>query len=656
MLAAPIGPYEIDRRLALGGMAEVLVATRQGPHGFAKQVALKRILPRFAGDPEFVSMFIDEAKIAARLQHPNIVQVFDFGEHDGELFLAMEFVDGTNLNKLIRTAALQAEPIPLDLVLYVISQTASALAYAHELRGIDGERLGFVHRDVSPANILLTATGHVKLTDFGIATVTQRAPRTEDGHVRGKLGYMSPEQVLGRSVRPASDVFTLATVMAEFLLGKPLFGVGKELDILIRIRDVDLAELEKRDVPRDVRGILDACLAKDPAERPSAREVAEACDEVRRRRGMSHESERLTRLLQRLELIQGPATSEERPTDESPRVDTDMLSAEAARLVEGVGTTSPAIYFVETPQGERGPLSFPKLVELITGGTVNRETRIRKQGGEFGPAHALPELTRFVTSVALQWFEHETEGAERSGRLRPLELLGPVFEIMRDRRVGVLHLWDDAPPPGLGLEHGPRRKKIYFVDGRAEFVASTDRRELLGEHLVAHGTCMRMEVEMALALLPRYGGRLGDALVGLGVLRPVDLFRAIHDQVRERVLEAFRWTRGRWAFVPDVRSHEETFPIGGTGVTLLRDAVARCHPDALESMLSPHWEEALVTAVDPVVPAHAFDLPPAWREVLERARRGTTTGALLSGTASGEGDLETTLRAIVLGMRCGLLV
>ena len=172
---APIGPYVIERRLATGGMAEVFVAQRKGPHGFSKRVALKRILPQYAGDPDFVSMFIDEAKVAAQLQHPNVVQVFDFGEHGGELFLAMELVEGTNVNKLLRTVAAQRTRIPVDTALYIAAQTAHALAYAHRLADPGGSPLGFVHRDVSPANVLLTATGHVKLTDFGISKILSEA-------------------------------------------------------------------------------------------------------------------------------------------------------------------------------------------------------------------------------------------------------------------------------------------------------------------------------------------------------------------------------------------------------------------------------------------------------------------------------------------------
>ncbi|HJL31290.1 MAG TPA: DUF4339 domain-containing protein, partial [Polyangiaceae bacterium LLY-WYZ-15_(1-7)] len=340
---------------------------------------------------------------------------------------------------------------------------------------------------------------------------------------------------------------------------------------------------------------------------------------------------------------EGPSTS---------LVDTSLLSPGAEQLLRDVGATSPSIYTVRFPDGrERGPMSFPKLVQLFTSGEAHGGTLIRKESADYLPARDLPELTRFVTSPALQWQLEELRDAESRGALAAGALLPVVFGLMRDKRVGVLHLWDTR-------EGEPtRRKKIYFVDGRPEFVASTDRRELLGEYLVESGHCLRMEVEMALALLPRYGGRLGDALVGLGILRPVELFKAISGQVRQRLLEAFRWRRGTWAFVPGARSHEETFPIGDVGFALLRDAVAEAHFSELEATLAPSWERMVHLVPSPAVPRQAFDLPPRWGTVLDRTEWGTTPGALLtrSSTGSRSAELEDAYRALVLGLSCGLV-
>ena len=645
-----IGPYVIRRRLATGGMAEVYVAERGGPHGFTKRVALKRILPQHAAEPDFVGMFIDEAKLAATLDHPNIVQVFDFGEADGTLFLAMELVEGSNVNRLLRTASGRSVEVPVDVALHVVSQAAGALAYAHRHRDAQGQPLDFVHRDVSPANLLLTADGHVKLTDFGIAKVGTRSRRTRDGHVRGKLGYMSPEQVMGKPLDGRSDVFTLMTVLAELLIGKPLFGKGQELDVLLRIRDANLTALAEspRQIPRDVMALLERGLTRRPHDRPSAAELGGLVDEIARRRGFGHGAVRLSRLLARLGLIEAP---EMRPAelggDLTSAIDTSLLDGEGpprpSRL--HAATTSPAVYSVQRSDGTVvGPMSFPKLVQLITSGQVSARTLIQKADGDFEAARGLPELTRFMTSPALQWRLDELSGAERRGQLGRAALLQPVYAIMRDRATGVLHLWDEE-----------RRKKIYFVEGQPEFVASTDRSELLGEYLVDHGHCLRMEVEMALALLPRYSGRLGDALVGLGVLRPVELFRAITEQVRARLLEAFRWRRGRWAFVRDLRSHEETFPIGAAGFELLRDAVGEAHLEELEAALAPHWERAIATRADAPVAVDRFGLDARSHALLTGLRGDRTLGSLLVAASAAQPTLEGTYRALYLGLCCELV-
>ncbi|MEM8606337.1 MAG: serine/threonine-protein kinase [Myxococcota bacterium] len=642
-----LGPYHIERRLATGGMAEVFVARREGLHGFQKRVALKRILPQFSSDPDFVGMFIDEARLAAQLEHPNIVQVFDFGTLGEDLVLVMELVDGSNVSRVLRTGPPET-PIPWDVALHIAYQTAQALDYAHHAVDDQGQSLEFVHRDVSPANILLTRTGHVKLTDFGIATVRSRAPTTEDGQVRGKLGYMSPEQVLGKELTGKSDVFTLSTVLAEQLIGEPLFQGESELNVLLQIRDADLRVLARceRRIPQDIRQLVLRGLQKDPAERPTAGAFAEACAEIMRRRGMGHGPDRLARLLSQLGLIEGEAPEVREPGAEVPAlVDSDLMHHPGQELIGPQATTSPTIYRVLLPDGsEMGPMSYPRLIQLLTTGVIDsRSSKIAKSDGTYLDATRIPELTRFVTSPGLQWKLEELAQAEKQGQLRAATLLPVVYDIVARQETGVLHLWQ---------RH--RRKKIYFVSGRPEFVASTDKSELLGEHLVATGRCLRMEIEMALALLPKYGGRLGDALVGLGILRPVELFRAITDQVRGRLMESFRWRRGEWAFVRGARSHEETFPLGQDPYELLRDAAREAHLEEIESVLDP-LRERVVERCHDGPPLASFRLDPVWESVLESVSGDATLGGLVAREGNSGADLEPVYRALYLGLACGLV-
>ncbi len=639
-------PYVIERRLAAGGMAEVFVAKRTGPHGFEKRVALKRILPQFAIDSDFVHMFIDEARLAARLSHANIVQVFDFGRHEGSFFIAMELIDGSNANQLLRAVALRDEAVPLDLALHIAAETAQALAYAHALRDDEGEPLRIVHRDVSPANLLLTRDGHVKLSDFGIARAASFEARTQTGQLRGKLGYMSPEQVLGRELDGRSDVFTLTTILAEMLIAEPLFGKGQDLDVLIRIRDVDLGILEntRRRVPQDVRALIERGLARRPEDRPDAATFLRMLQEVMQRRAVTSAAARLARLLAKLELIEAlpgdnlSADSSLKPANyrelEPPTDDlTEPNLAESVR------------YRVRCESGLLGPLSYSELVELILGGMVDSDTMVSRTGQPFERAGGIEELRRFLRTPALQWRARELVQPAWQGSLARASLLPVVYRITRSFESGVLYLRD-----------GIRQKKLYFVDGRPEYIASTDRSELLGEQLVATNLCLRMEVDMALAVLQRYDGRLGDALVGLGILRPMVLVRAVQSQVRRRFLEAFRWRSGDWGFVRGARSQEETFAIQQDPYELLRDAAFEAHPDELESALEPIRERVLVRAPSAPWSLSVYRLPPQWASLLDQVNGQGTLASIAARESSLRGvELEDVYRALYLGLSCELL-
>jgi len=274
-----LGPYELGERLGLGGMAEVFVAYRAGPHGFAKKVALKRILPELAQDTRFVAMFCDEARISAPLCHPNIVQVIDFGESQGELFMAMEYVEGVSLAKLLRYVSGRRERFPLGAALFIAHEVLSGLSFAHEACDENGNPLSIVHRDVSPGNVLIGRAGDVKLADFGIVRSAYVDRRTYPGELKGKVGYMSPEQVMGVEVDPRSDLFTVGIILSEMLIARPLFSGQNEFDILTKIYEADLSALERygADLSPALRDVLRQALGKAPADRfASARDFAEA--------------------------------------------------------------------------------------------------------------------------------------------------------------------------------------------------------------------------------------------------------------------------------------------------------------------------------------------------------------------------------------------
>jgi serine/threonine protein kinase len=263
------GPYTLVERIAAGGMAEVFKAKRSGVEGFEKVVAVKRILPHLSDNKEFVDMFIDEAKVVAGLNHPNIVQILDLGRLDETYFIAMEYVHGRDLRTIERRAKDKGLRLPLDLSAYVVSRVCSALEHAHKRKDDQGRAMRVVHRDISPQNILISFEGDVKLTDFGIAKATTKATSTDKGSLRGKLLYMSPEQASGQPMDRRSDIFSLGIVFYELMTERKPFMGTSEKGILDMVREcrVDPPTKWNDRIPERLEKIVLKALDKNPDDR-----------------------------------------------------------------------------------------------------------------------------------------------------------------------------------------------------------------------------------------------------------------------------------------------------------------------------------------------------------------------------------------------------
>src|SRR5215831_12050735 len=262
---APVGlerlqRYDLLERVASGGMGEVFRAQVHGEHGFAKTVAVKRILPELARDPEFVVRFVVEAKLAVALSHANIVQVFDLGRAGDDLFLVMEFVEGVDLGQILASLGRDRKPCPLGIALHVGIESCKGLAYAHDRVDLHGHPGGVVHCDISPSNLMVSYAGEVKITDFGVAQMQsvarQRAP---GGRVMGKRGYMAPEQIRGGALDPRTDLYALGVVLHQTLSGRKPTETPSSWPQLRELRD---------DVPLALDSLLARALASDPNARP----------------------------------------------------------------------------------------------------------------------------------------------------------------------------------------------------------------------------------------------------------------------------------------------------------------------------------------------------------------------------------------------------
>jgi len=278
-----VGRYALYDPIAAGGMATVHYGRLRGPVGFARTVAIKRLHPELARDPEFVSMFLDEARLAARIRHPNVVQTLDVVAEDGELFLIMEYVQGESLGRLRRSLAQEQQVIPHRIATAIMSGALMGLHAAHEAKNEQGERLGLVHRDVSPQNILVGADGLARVLDFGVAKAAGRVHTTREGKVKGKLAYMAPEQVQSGQITREADIYSASVVLWETLTGKRLFHADNQMTVIARIlaHNVPPPSQVVPGLPAGYDAVVAKGLSRKPSERySSAREMALALEAV----------------------------------------------------------------------------------------------------------------------------------------------------------------------------------------------------------------------------------------------------------------------------------------------------------------------------------------------------------------------------------------
>lgn len=264
-----IGRYAVYDEIAAGGMATVHLGRLLGPVGFSRTVAIKRLHPALSKDPEFTAMFLDEARLAARIRHPNVVQTLDVVARQGELFLVMDYVHGESLAMLSYLAAGRKETMPLGVVGTLISGMLQGLHAAHEACSERGERLEIVHRDVSPQNVLVGVDGIPRLLDFGIAKAMGRAANTRGAQLKGKIAYMSPEQITGSPVTRQTDIWGSAIVLWQSLTGCKLFQAQNDAETLYQILEGEIAppSRHRKDVPPELDAVVLRGLERDPADR-----------------------------------------------------------------------------------------------------------------------------------------------------------------------------------------------------------------------------------------------------------------------------------------------------------------------------------------------------------------------------------------------------
>ena len=468
-LGIPFGKYRLIRRLARGGMAEVFLATQKGPEGFERTVAIKRILPHLADVPQFVQMFMDEARLAAQLSHPNIAHIYEFGETEDAHFIAMEYIRGVDLSVVVLDGPGRA--LPLEHAARIIADVCAALHYAHNMIGNDDKPVGLVHRDISPQNVIVSFDGAVKILDFGIAKAAHHVERTQPGVVRGKYSYMSPEQVEGRRLDARSDLFSAGILLYELCTAGPLFPRTDAVQAMYAIRNTE-APQPLRDgapLPSQLEQIIRRALARDlDARYQHAAEMQLELEQYLRG------ADRISNSIVLAEYFSGTYRKGE-PTPEAGAPGTPSRPDATERVVEqgqGLpGARSDATVKVPQPDAASDTVEQLRSEDLELIPQVSREVTAAldsSPGGSPDSATAAAE-TRAATPAALAR-QQERPGPRRGWRLEVALAAGVVVLA----GVGVGYLLSGSLPGSA--DPGARSRGPDADAGMATVTPTTPRR------------------------------------------------------------------------------------------------------------------------------------------------------------------------------------
>ncbi len=548
----PFGPFVLERRIAIGGTAEVFHARpRQGTRP-APELVIKRLLPERSNDEHFQALS-REAELHRAVQHENVVTVFGAGMVGTEPYLAMEYVAGVDLHRLLRLGASENRALPSHMAVYIARSIALALHAVHSARDNQGVSLNITHGDVSPSNIYLSMKGEVKLGDFGVAH-TARGVASERGEsLKGKFGYLAPEQLLGDPFDQRSDIFALGVVLGEMLLGDKIFPGNGQLAILLSIREANIEPL-RRAADKMPEALFQSCtraLERDPGDRyPDAAAFADSLEPLFDARQAQ------------TELAEWVAWARDANVF-ARQFEQRLRHASGATWANGVEGSSAQAAVVAVSSVRRADIlihtgvSFSGLLELAATGHLRLDDEVSLMGEPFRRVEGIDELSRYLmpstTTTTAQLFEPGIP--DFTAELVETPMLHVLARMRMRRESGALFV---ARTNRRGM---PDRKDMYFATGRLHHVASSDREELLGQYALRLKLITQEQLDLALGNLRSYNGRLGDTLIGLGLAEPTQVFRAIRNQGRDRVASLCSWREGRVQLYRGSEAGHVQFPL-----------------------------------------------------------------------------------------------
>ena len=602
-----LGQYVVGEPIAEGGMAQVYHAECLMPGRYNARIVLKRMHKGLSEDPNFVNMFVEEARILARLDHPNIVQLFDFEATSDGLYIILELIEGPDLLSILRGGARRKTSMPQEIAVYICCHILEALDYAHNLEA-QGRRLGIVHQDVSPGNVLISKHGRVKLADFGIAKANDRQQGDGAGTLRGKYGYMSPEQLEGKDLDGRSDVFSVAIVLAELLMSKRLFSAPSPLDVLLMVRNVDLIRLEKNNAHIDPQLllILGKGLQRNREERYEG--AAEFRDELAEWLSAGKQRTNAAVLQKYIaELEKGGFIAPPKQGDKPSSITLSGATTQArSRAARGAALLGQKAF-------ELGPSGGQDLMALGAAGVTAISSRpaVLKAMDNVTPA---PEKESAPLSAA----EALASGSGEMQDLMPMDLIGAISASMR---TGL-----------LTIERDEVLKEAYFRSGDPVFVGSNDPQERFGQFLMDRGLLTSKELDGALVAMPHFGGRLGQALVGLKLLKPVDAINLLAEQVGEKLLRACCWDYGRFVWEEGKKNPHESISLRLNSAKIVARGVRALSVERLNAWIKPRRKDA--PDFTGSAPFNLYEFGPSLSALLSTMDGGRTIDDLLGSVSS----------------------
>jgi serine/threonine-protein kinase len=474
----------------------------------------------------------------------------------------MEYVDGVDAYRLLRRFRQEGRPVPVRLAVHIVREVLAGLQSVHSATDSNGTPLGIIHRDLTPSNLYLSREGAVKIGDFGIARATARATirNAASAMLKGKISYLAPEQVAGEPFDQRADLFSVASVMAEMVIGQPLFPGAGQLAILLAIRDcrIDALRDAKGRLPKGMFEVLERALARDPKKRfqtaaelaaaltiydpePEATKRELALHVVRAQTTSSSGSLPVVRESLRMRAVQALSSSD--------------LEEDAAESAPNTAEFAALPSFVTTRDGTRhGPWAFARLAEALATGEVGRNDLVEYQGQDAVAIDKVEELARLLPPQTATTSQLAGPGApDLFENLETSTMMDTLLKVLENRETGVLFAQSSEPDAD--------RKELYFLQGKLHHVASSNALEMFGHYLVRRGKIDAAELDMALNVLPRYGGRMGDTLIALGFMNAIDIFKAIRDQGRDKVADLFKWRSGTLSFYREEKAPTVEFPL-----------------------------------------------------------------------------------------------